>query len=232
MSERTNVMVISDAFVYVTIKQMETILMQMKRSICIIKGKSTGIGFFCRINYQNKDIPCLVTSNHVLDDEYIKESKKIEISLNDNEINEDIIISQEDIIYISKENEYDLIIIKLKEGQEYMNNINYLELDDNIFGDSLQGNESNSIYILHYHNSQNVAVSYGKVLVYDENKYGKRHKYKTLLDSSGGPILNLLTNKVIGIYKGYIQKNGEIKYNIGTFLKDPLEEIKKKKIKI
>ena len=85
-------------------------------------------------------------------------------------------------------------------------------------------------YILHYPNSQDVAVSYGKVLVYDENKYGKRHKYKTLLDSSGGPILNLLTNKVIGIYKGYIQKNGEIKYNIGTFLKDPLEEIKNNKI--
>ena len=81
----------------------------------MIKGKSTGTGFFCRINYENKDIPCLITSYQVLDDEYIKENKKIEISLNDNEINEDIILSEEDIIYISKENEYDLIIIKLKE---------------------------------------------------------------------------------------------------------------------
>ena len=113
MSERTEEIVISDVVDYVTIKQMETILMQMKRSICMIKGKSIGTGFFCRINYENKDIPCLITSNQVIDDEYIKESKNIEISLNDNEINEDIIVSQEDIIYISKENEYDLIIIKL-----------------------------------------------------------------------------------------------------------------------
>ena len=142
MSERTDEIVISDTVGYVTIKQMETILMQMKRSISMIKGKSTGIGFFCRINYQNKDIPCLVISNHVLDDEYIKESKKIEISLNDNEKNEDIIVCEQDIIYQSKKNEYDLIIIKIKEGQECMKFINYLELDDNLFGESIKAYNS------------------------------------------------------------------------------------------
>ena len=78
--------------------------------------------------------------------EYIKENKKIEISLNDNEINEDIILSQEDIIYTSKKEEYDLIIIKLKEEKEYMKNINYLEFDDNIFDQNLKGYESNYIY--------------------------------------------------------------------------------------
>ena len=109
------------------LKQIEIILMQMKKSICMIIGKSTGTGFFCRINYENKDIPCLITSYQVIDDEYIKENKKIEISLNDNVINEDIILREEDIIYISKENEYDLIIIKLKEEQEYKKNINYFK---------------------------------------------------------------------------------------------------------
>ena len=143
MSERTEELVISNSVGYVTIKQMETILMQMKRSICMIKGKSIGTGFFCRINYENKDIPCLITSYQVLDDEYIKENKKIEINLNDNEINEDIILKKEDIIYISKENKFDLIIIKLKEGEKYMENINYLELDDNLFNEnSLKGYES------------------------------------------------------------------------------------------
>ena len=230
MSERTDMLVISDAVGYVTTKQMETILMQMKKSICMIKGKSTGIGFFCLINYEDKGIPCLITSNQVIDDEYIKENKKIKISLNDNEINEDIILSQEDIIYISKENKYDLIIIKLKEGQEYTKNINYLEFDDDIFGDSLKGYES--IYILNYPNIQNAVVSYGKVLVNDENKYDIQHKYNTLSGAAGGPILNLLTNKLIGIYKGCLQKNVELKYNIGRLLKEPLEEIKNKNNKI
>ena len=230
MSERTDVLVISDAVGYVNTKQMETILMQMKKSICMIKGKSTGTGFFCRINYENKNIPCLITSYQVLDDEYIKENKKIEINLNDNEINEDIILSQEDIIYTNKKDEYDLIIIKLKEEKEYMKNINYLEFDDNIFGQNLKGNES--IYILNYLNSQNVAVSYGKGFTFDEkNKYDIQHKYNTLPGAAGGPILNLLTNKVIGIHKGYIQKN-EVKYNIGKFLKARLENIKNKNNKI
>ena len=138
MSERTDVIVISDTVGYVTTKQMETILMQMKKSICMIKGKPTGTGFFCRINYENKDIPCLITSYQVIDNKYIKENKKIEINLNDNEINEDIILSQEDIIYTDKKDEYGLIIIKLKEYHEYMKNINYLELDNNILGDSLK----------------------------------------------------------------------------------------------
>ena len=147
------------------------------------------------------------------------------IIINDNKIN--IIINIEDIIYKSKKDEYDLIIIKLKE--EYIKNINYLELDDNLFNEnSLK--EYESIYILHYPNYQNSAVSYGKGIIYDPNyKYDIQHKCHILPSSSGGPILNLLTNKVIGIHKGNIQKNSEIKYNIGTYLKDPLEEIKNKK---
>jgi len=62
-----------------------------------------------------------------------------------------------------------------------------------------------------------------------KKKYDIQHKCNTLSGSSGGPILNLLTNKIIGIHKGFIQKKDGMKYNIGTFLKDPLEEINNKK---
>ena len=180
--------------------------MQLQKSICKIKGKISGIGFFCYINYENKNIPCFMTNYHVLDDKYIKDNNKIKIRINDNKINEDIIINIEDIIYKSKKNEYNLIIIKLKEVQEYMEYINYLELDANLFNNNaLKGYES--IYILHYPNAQNASVSYGKDIIYDPNyKYDIQYKCNTLFGSSGGPILNLLTNKVIGIYKGYIQK--------------------------
>jgi len=211
---------------------METILMQMKKSICKIDGKLMGTGFFCRIKYDNKDIPCLLTNFHILDKEYIKKNSKIGISMNDNKINEDIIINEEDIIYQSIRNEYDLIIIKLKEGKDYMNNIIYLELDDNLFNkNSLKGYKSNSIYILHYPNSQDASVSYGNGITLDnDHKYDIQHKCNTSSGSSGGPILNLSTNKVIGIHKGCIQKKDGTKYNIGTFLKEPLEEIKNTKI--
>ena len=133
MSERINEGIIKGAVDYVTVKQTQKILMQMEKSICKIKGKLKGTGFFCRIKYENKYIPCLMTNFHILDKEYIKNNNKIEISMNDNVINKEIIINKQDIIYQSKKDEYDLIIIKLKEGQEYMENINYLELDENLF---------------------------------------------------------------------------------------------------
>ena len=232
MSERIDEGTIKGAVDFVKIKGMETILMQMKKSICKIDGKLIGTGFFCRIKYDNKDIPCLLTNYHVLDKEYIKKNNKIGISMNDNKINEDIIINEEDIIYQSIRNEYDLIIIKLKEGKDYINNINYLELDDNLFNkNSLKGYKSNTIYILHYPNSQDASVSYGNGIILDnEHKYDIQHKCNTSSGSSGGPILNLLTNKVIGIHKGCIQKKDGTKYNRGTFLKEPLEEIKNNKI--
>ena len=219
MSERTDEGTTTDAVDFVTIKQRETISMQLQKSICKIKGKLTGTGFFCYINYENKNIPCLMTNYHILDDKYIKDNNKIEIIINDNKIN--IIINIEDIIYKSKKDEYDLIIIKLKE--EYMKNINYLELDDNLFNEN-SIKEYESIYILHYLNGQNASVSYGKDIIYDPN-YKYDIQYKCNIDSSGGPILNLLSNKIIGIHKGYIQKNDGIKYNIGTLLKYPLKEI-------
>ena len=228
MSERTVEGTTTGAVDSLAIKQREIISMQLQKSICKIKGKLIGTGFFCYINYENKNIPCLMTNYHVLDDKYIKDNNKIEISINDNKIIEEIIIKPEDVIYSSKRNEYDLIIIKLKEGEEYMKNINYLELDDNLFNESsLKGYKS--IYILHYLNGQNASVSYGKDIIYDPNyKYDIQHKCNTLEGSSGGPILNLSTNKVIGIHKGCIQKISGEKYNIGSFLKEPLEEIKNK----
>ena len=221
MSERTDEGTTTGAVDSLAIKQKEIISMQLQKSICKIKGKLAGTGFFYHINYENKNIPCLMTNYHILDDKYIKDNNKIEIIINDNKIN--IIINIEDIIYKSKKDEYDLIIIKLKEGEEYMKNINYLELDDNLFNkDSLK--EYKSIYILHYLNGQNASVSYGKDIIYDPN-YKYDIQYKCNIDSSGGPILNLLSNKIIGIHKGYIQKNDGIKYNIGTLLKYPLKEI-------
>ena len=214
-----------------TIKDTEQIILQMKTSICIIKGKLNGTGFFCNINIDNEDIPCLITNYHVLDDKYIKKNKKILISMNDKQINEEISINEKDIVYISDNNEYDLIIIKLNKKEDY---INFLELDENLLNrNSELGYKEESIYILHYPNSSKASVSYGYGILYDQkSKYDIIHKCNTLSGSSGGPILNLSTQKVIGIHKSFIPSKG---YNLGTLLKKPLNSLKneiKLKIKI
>ena len=54
MSERTDEGTTTDAVDSLAIKQKEIISMQLQKSICKIKGKLTGTGFFCYINYENK----------------------------------------------------------------------------------------------------------------------------------------------------------------------------------
>ena len=87
MSERIDERIITGEVDFITIKQREIISMQLQKSICKIKGKITGTGFFCYINYESKNIPCLMTNYHILDDKYIKDNNKIEIIINDNKIN-------------------------------------------------------------------------------------------------------------------------------------------------
>ena len=87
-----------------------------------------------------------------------------------------------------------------------------------------------SIYILHYPIGLNISVSYGKGIKISDNNIDLVHKCNTLKGSSGGPILNLTTNKVIGIHNGFIQKSNE-NINIGTLLKFPLNELNVKKVK-
>ena len=48
-----------------------TNLKYMKDYICKVSGKIVGTGFFCKIKYEDKLIPVLMTNYHVLDDNYI-----------------------------------------------------------------------------------------------------------------------------------------------------------------
>ena len=62
----------------ITIEGTENILYQMKNSICKIINNDgyNGTGFFCRIPYNNKLLPVLVTNNHILDKNHIENNKK------------------------------------------------------------------------------------------------------------------------------------------------------------
>jgi hypothetical protein len=67
----------------VSIQGTEQILFQMKN--CIFKiyvDGQTGTGFFCKIPYKN-GLSTLITSSHVLTEEYINKNKVLIISIND-----------------------------------------------------------------------------------------------------------------------------------------------------
>ena len=187
--------------------------------ICKIDGSKAGTGFFCKIERGDELIPVLITNYHVIDDNFLEQNKYLKFYINDK--SHIIDLNSESKIYSSPDNQYDMMIIRIKEG--LVND--YLEIDKNIFeDDSEKYYENESIYILHYANEGEAKVSFGKGLKKLDN-YDIKHLCHTETGSSGGPILSRLTNKVIGIHKGSIGKD-KCDYNIGTFLKYPLNEVK------
>ena len=73
---------------------------------------------------------------------------------------------------------------------------------------------------MHYPDGGKPSVSFGYGFK-RMNDYKIQHLCNTDNCSSGGPILNLSTNQIIGIHRGCIRStNGEL-INFGTFLKFP-----------
>ena len=195
----------------VTIDETELILKQMRYSICKIENENgDGTGFFCQI--LNRKL--LITNNHVINEEIIKDNKIIKVKLNDNKIKKDIKIKD---YYTSIE--YDTTIIEINDNDE---NIKYLEIDDDIFDENINI-DNKSIYIIQYPkygNEQKAAVSYG-ILNKIQDKYNIIHYCSTDHGSSGSPIIRLSNKKIIGIHKEGISNRN---YNRGTLLKYPINE--------
>ena len=112
----------------ITIEETTKILEQMKSCICKIhlkNGEGSGTGFFCNISYKNDyKLPVLMTNNHVINDEYLKNNNEINISLNDEKIQINILINNNRKIYTNEK--YDITITEIIETDKINN---YLEID-------------------------------------------------------------------------------------------------------
>ena len=139
----------------VTIDDTKAILKQMKYSICMIENKKgNGTGFFCQ--QLNKKL--LITNNHILDEGTIKKDDIIKVSLNDNKIRVNLKIID---FYTSLE--YDTTIIEINNIDCDNENINFLEIDNEIFDENINL-YNQCIYIIQYPkciNQQKAAISYG-----------------------------------------------------------------------
>ena len=200
----------------VTIEGTKKILHQLTNCICKIENKKgSGTGFFCSISDK---IKVLITNNHIIDETIISENNKIYVTLNDDK--DSRIIHLKDKKYYTSE-KYDITIIEINTKKE--NITDFLELDK----ETLDYNKDNpkSVYILQYPRidcfKQIAAVSYGIIKSKtEENEFNIIHYCCTEYGSSGSPIVNVLNNKVIGIHKERNNKN----YNKGTLLKYPIDE--------
>ena len=139
---------------YITIDQTKTILNQLENCICkiFVDDGSKATGFFCNLKYDNKEMPILITNNHVLNEDNIKLNKIIKIGLNGKNdknklIHKDIKIDKDRLVYTSEK--FDITIIEIKKEKDEI--YNYLELDNDIFEDN-----SN---VLYYNNTIYITLS-------------------------------------------------------------------------
>ena len=205
---------------------LPNIIEQKKNNVCKIIREDglIGTGFLCKIPYPDSLhlLPVLITCYHILGINEIKIGGKIELKFNDGKMAKNIQINESRKIYISDENEYDTTIIEIKPNDGFKIP-NFLEVDNLIYDEeNIENNKMNeenkTVYLIHYPKGLNSKLSFGTIKKIDNGLI--KHISKTYKGSSGSPIFNLSTQKVIGIHKGDHKK---FKYQVGTLLKYPID---------
>ena len=130
MEDINKEILIENSPIPVSIKGTENILFQMKNSICkIYTGNNTkGSGFFLKLSFENNILYFLVTNYHVL--ENLENNDKIEITRNDGNIQNDIILNNKRKLY--KYEEMDIILIEINLKEDKINENEFLEIDEDI----------------------------------------------------------------------------------------------------
>ena len=193
---------------------------QMRKCFCLIYSREMkSTGFFCKIPFPKRKtiLPVLITANHVLNEEYIKNSNNtISFSLdNGNEFKE--IFLKNRIIYTNRI--YDITIIELNEND---NINNFLELDKNLLESQILQIYSNlNVYLLQYARGEKSLVSFGLIKNIDNENGEIRYNIWSDSGSGGGPILSTKNFKVIGIHIGAMRNRN---LNIGRLLNKAIIE--------
>ena len=207
----------------VTLECTKKIIDQMQYSICKINNKcGRGTGFFCYIPYEKTKIPVMITNNHIINEEIIKNNKIIRVTLNDDKQYIDIKLDNKRKIYTNIKD--DITIIEIKDEKKEIKE--FLEIDPNIFKNNINLFNEN-IYLLQYPkylHMQIASVSYGFLREINNNS-DIILSCSTESGSSGSPILNISNNKVIGIHK---ESSSTYNYNKGIILRIPIDGFIKK----
>ena len=160
----------------VSLKGTLNIIDQMNNCICRIFNKGKGTGFFTKIPFKSKLIPVLITNNHVIDKDDIKNNNIITIYLNNDKKEKEIELDENRIRYTNEK--LDITIIEIKDEDELNNK--YIELDDRIINYFKSNKKdpnylnniysSESIYIPNYPEDKDIVVSYGKPPILNESE--------------------------------------------------------------
>ena len=176
-----------------------------------------GTGFFCVI--QEKKIKVLITNNHIIDEKFLENEKKLSYEVEEKEKEINLELSR----YKMTNKELDFTIIeKIKED----NVNNFLEIDKYI---NTYDYINEQIFTAQYPAGDELNYSHGKII--DKKNGYFVYSVGTKGGASGSPIILFNKLKVIGLHIGYLPDNKSEKIKIGIPLNLIIQKINKNKIK-
>ena len=201
-------------------KTINTFPLQINEKLCQIKSRNgiIGVGFFCRIPFNNNMqlLPVLITSNLILNNIDFTPGNNIVLYFKNSNRYINLFIDNTRKCYSS--NIYQLSIIEIK-NEDNINNITFLDIGSFQF--------QNTIKLIYYSlNNNNQEQFYNcQIINFNQNVVTFVHSYNNINMSMalGCPILNNLDNKVIGINITLIGG-----YNYGMFIFPAIQEFRNK----
>ena len=181
----------------------------------LITGKGTG--FFCELQLKNNTMKVLLTCNHVLKENLIKNNSKITLK-HQNTIKE-IEINEKRFVCTNEELDYTCIEIL---NEDNFND--YFQIEKNINNNlnEIYNNELFAIYQCPEGND--LSLSEGKIEEFKSDGL-IWHNISTDKGSSGGPLILSKNLNVVGIHRGRPEKKAL--YN-AIFIKNVLDDINQK----
>ena len=162
------------------------------------KYSGNGTGFFCKLRHPKINLSSiLLTNNHVLNEDFLKEGNIIEYEYNNNIIN-NLTLTKDRRVYTNAKLDYTCIEIFDSD-----NISNFFEIDENIIEENLDSLKNSEIFILQYPLGDEISFSQGRILSINQKRI--IHSASTEKGSSGSPIIlrnNQYNYKICGIHFG------------------------------
>ena len=201
----------------------EASFLNHKNSFCRISLEKNGhskwaSGFCCLVPLPNKKIkiPVLITCNHVLSQDDIKNNKNFQIEYMNKHTSFNFIISKFNKIYCN--DFYHITIIEIGKNSDIYQQMKFMDIDEDIFKDLIEMKNifQNQEEMIPQYKDGTICMSFGCIKI--ENDFDINYNISTEAGSSGSPIISSKL-KVIGYHIGAKKFK-----NVGGLLKLPIQK--------
>ena len=178
---------------HISVEQLQRIINLSEKSVIKIKKENMfSTGFLCNVHFPNKKtLPTLITSNHILNENDITVGKKINFSLDYDNILHQILIDETRKVYSNRL--YDVTFIELKKS-DGLDISSFLEVDPNIFSFHEIELNNKPVCLLSYPKERDLQFSNGKIIKLMDEGHQILHLCNTTYGCAGGPIIDLNNN--------------------------------------